>query len=63
MVEDQVDQAAALLAIRWYFLYRYILRLGFLDGRAGFLYHFSQALLFRIMLDARLEELKSSPKK
>lgn len=46
-----------------YFLYRYIFRLGFLDGRAGFLYHFSQALLFRIMLDARLEELKSSPKK
>ena len=43
-----------------YFLYRYVIRLGFLDGRAGFLYHFSQALAFRIVLDARLEELKKS---
>jgi glycosyltransferase involved in cell wall biosynthesis len=41
-----------------YFLYRYVLRLGFLDGREGFLYHFTQALTFRIMLDARLEELE-----
>ena len=40
-----------------YFLYRYILRLGFLDGKEGFLYHFSQALVFRVMLDARVEEL------
>lgn len=41
-----------------YFLYRYVFRLGFLDGRAGFVYHFSQALVFRVMLDARLEELE-----
>ena len=41
-----------------YFLYRYVVRLGFLDGRAGFLYHFSQALAFRVMLDARVEELR-----
>lgn len=40
-----------------YFLYRYVLRLGFLDGKEGFLYHFSQALAFRVMWDARREEL------
>jgi len=43
-----------------YFLYRYILRLGFLDGRQGFLYHFTQALVYRLMVDARIEELQSS---
>jgi glycosyltransferase involved in cell wall biosynthesis len=43
-----------------YFLYRYFIRLGFLDGREGFLYHFTQALLYRIMVDARIEELRHS---
>lgn len=42
----------------FYFLYRYILRLGFLDGKEGFLYHFTQALVYRLMVDARIEELK-----
>jgi glycosyltransferase involved in cell wall biosynthesis len=41
-----------------YFLYRYFLSLGFLDGKEGFLYHFSQALVYRIMVDARIEELR-----
>jgi glycosyltransferase involved in cell wall biosynthesis len=41
-----------------YFLYRYIFRLGFLDGKEGFLYHFTQALVFRVMVDARIEELR-----
>ncbi|MFN7930366.1 MAG: glycosyltransferase family 2 protein [Blastocatellia bacterium] len=42
----------------FYFLYRYIFRLGFLDGKEGFLYHFTQALVYRVMVDARIEELK-----
>jgi glycosyltransferase involved in cell wall biosynthesis len=41
------------------FGYRYVLRLGFLDGRAGFLYHFTQALLYRVLVDARLDELRA----
>ncbi|MGH2808630.1 MAG: glycosyltransferase family 2 protein [Actinomycetota bacterium] len=50
----------------FYFLYRYVLRGGFLDGRQGFLYHFTQALVYRILLDARIEEqrdqgLRASP--
>ncbi len=28
-----------------YFFYRYIIRLGFLDGKAGFIYHFLQGLV------------------
>ena len=40
------------------FGYRYVLRLGFLDGRAGFLYHFTQALLYRVLVDARIDDLR-----
>jgi glycosyltransferase involved in cell wall biosynthesis len=41
------------------FGYRYVFRLGFLDGRAGFLYHFTQALVYRTLVDVRLDELRS----
>jgi glycosyltransferase involved in cell wall biosynthesis len=40
-----------------YFGYRYFLLLGFLDGRNGFIFHFLQALWFRLVVDVRLEEL------
>ena len=37
-----------------YFCYRYFLRGGFLDGRTGFIYHFMQALWFRMLIDIRI---------
>jgi len=40
-----------------YFIYRYFVLLGILDGRTGFLFHFLQAFWFRLIVDARLEEL------
>ncbi len=40
-----------------YFLYRYVLRLGVLDGKQGFVFHFLQAFWFRLVVDVRLEEL------
>lgn len=40
-----------------YFFYRYVLLLGFLDGKNGFLFHFLQAFWFRLVVDVRLEEL------
>jgi glycosyltransferase involved in cell wall biosynthesis len=43
-----------------YFLLRYVVQLGFLDGRAGFLYAFFQALWFRMLVDAKLHELSAS---
>lgn len=43
------------------FIYRYILRLGFLDGKEGLLYHFTQALLCRLLVDAWLDELRADP--
>jgi glycosyltransferase involved in cell wall biosynthesis len=35
-----------------FFLYRYVLRGGFLDGRAAFVYHFLHALWFMTLIDA-----------
>lgn len=40
-----------------YFLYRYVLLLGFLDGKTGFVFHFLQAFWFRLVVDIRLEEI------
>ncbi len=42
----------------FYFFYRYILRLGFLDGRAAFVYHFLQGLWFPLLIDIKYLELK-----
>lgn len=41
-----------------YFSYRYFLRLGFLDGLNGFLYHFLHAFWFRLMVDIKISKLK-----
>jgi hypothetical protein len=40
-----------------YFLYRYFVLLGILDGKQGFVFHFLQAFWFRLVVDVRLEEL------
>ena len=42
-----------------YFFYRYFLRLGFLDGKAGFYFAFFQAFWFRMLVDAKLYEKQS----
>ena len=41
-----------------YFTYRYLLRLGFLDGRQGLVFHFLQACWFRFMVDVYRDELR-----
>jgi glycosyltransferase involved in cell wall biosynthesis len=40
-----------------YFFYRYFLRLGFLDGKEGFIFHFLQSFWFRLLVDIRMEEI------
>jgi glycosyltransferase involved in cell wall biosynthesis len=63
------DQRTLWLKIRWYrlplfirpflyFFYRYFLRLGFLDGGTGFLFHFLQAFWYRIIVDMNIQELR-----
>lgn len=39
-----------------YFLYRYILRAGFLDGREGAIYHLLQGFWYRFLVAAKVEE-------
>lgn len=41
-----------------YFFYRYFLRLGILDGKAGFVYHFLHAFWFRLMVDIKIDEFR-----
>jgi glycosyltransferase involved in cell wall biosynthesis len=40
-----------------YFLYRYIVRLGFLDGKAGLYFHLMQGLWYRTLVDAKVDEI------
>lgn len=39
-----------------YFIYRYFIRLGFLDGREGLVFHFLQGFWYRFLVDAKLYE-------
>lgn len=43
-----------------YFGYRYLLRLGFLDGWTGGLFHFLQSFWYELMVAVRLKELEQS---
>ncbi len=43
-----------------YFIYRYILRFGFLDGKEGFLWHFLQGWWYRTLVDAKIFEIKKA---
>jgi glycosyltransferase involved in cell wall biosynthesis len=40
-----------------YFFYRYLFRLGILDGKQGAIFHFMQAFWFRLLVDIKLDEL------
>ncbi|WP_171173367.1 glycosyltransferase family 2 protein [Ruegeria sp. HKCCD8929] len=42
-----------------YFLYRYVLRLGFLDGREGRAFHVLQGFWYRYLVDTKLREVKA----
>lgn len=42
-----------------FFIYRYILRGGFLGGWNGFIYHFLEALWFRIVVDLKISEYRT----
>ena len=41
-----------------YWFFRYFILLGFLDGKAGFVFHFLQGLWYRLVVDAKLYELE-----
>jgi glycosyltransferase involved in cell wall biosynthesis len=41
-----------------YFFLRYVVLLGFLDGRRGFLFHFFQGWWYRTLVDCRVREIR-----
>ncbi len=41
-----------------YFFYRYVIRLGFLDGQAGAAFHFLQGFWYRYLVDAKVAEVQ-----
>lgn len=41
-----------------FFIYRYIFRFGFLDGKNGINFHFLQGLWYRYLVDAKVAEVK-----
>lgn len=43
-----------------YFVYRYIIKLGFLDGKEGFLWDFLQGWWYRTLVDAKVFEIKKA---
>ncbi len=42
-----------------YFFYRFIIQLGFLDGKEGWIFHFLQAFWFRLIVDIKIWELEN----
>lgn len=45
-----------------YWFFRYFLQLGFLDGRAGFVFHFLQGFWYRVVVDAKMVEAEENAK-
>jgi len=43
-----------------YFIYRYIFKLGFIEGKEGFLWHFLQGWWYRTLVDAKIFEIKKA---
>jgi hypothetical protein len=43
-----------------YFIYRYFFKLGFLEGKEGFLWHFMQGWWYRTLVDAKVYEIKKA---
>ena len=43
-----------------YFVYRYLFKLGFLQGKEGFLWHFLQGWWYRTLVDAKIFEIEKA---
>jgi glycosyltransferase involved in cell wall biosynthesis len=43
-----------------YVFYRYVLRLGFLDGREGFIFHVLQGFWYRLLVDININEIMTA---
>jgi glycosyltransferase involved in cell wall biosynthesis len=44
----------------FYFFYRYFIKLGFLDGYQGFIWHFFQGWWYRVLVDIKISEINKA---
>ena len=59
VIKDRVySRLPAGLRAFFYFIYRYIILFGFLDGRKGFLWHFLQGFWYRLLADVKIMEIE-----
>lgn len=58
-MRDRYARAPLYLRAVLYFLQRYFLRLGFLDGRRGFVWHFMQGFWYFVLIDAKIDEART----
>lgn len=47
----------------FYFVYRYVFQLGFLDGRAGFIFHTLHAFWYRFLVDAKICQIETNARR
>ena len=40
-----------------YFIFRYFIQLGFLDGKKGLVWHFLQGFWYRFLVDAKIYDI------
>jgi glycosyltransferase involved in cell wall biosynthesis len=52
-------RSPVLLRSLLFFIYSYIFRLGFLDGKTGLIFHFLEAGWFRFLVDAKIIEMQN----
>ena len=43
----------------FYFFYRYVMKLGFLDGRQGFVFHALHGFWYFLLIDAKIDEARA----
>ncbi|WP_157779829.1 glycosyltransferase family 2 protein [Celeribacter ethanolicus] len=60
--EQVYARLPATLRASFYFAYRYVIGRGFLDGKAGFFFHFLQAYWYRTLVEAKYFELQQRAK-
>jgi glycosyltransferase involved in cell wall biosynthesis len=61
--ENLYGKSPLFLRVCFYFIYRYLFCLGFLDGKEGLIFHFLQGFWYRFLVDTNVYEIEKIHKK
>ncbi len=56
------NKAPLFLRAFLYFMYRYVIKMGFLDRKKGLIWHFLQGFWYRFLVDAKIYQIENSAK-